>query len=150
MLPRCPQLVLLQMGSRRLNTAFAVMAKITSSLGILEPEPPILLDAEPVGLNVINTGRCDFLEFEIAADELDGFAAVLLDDLESIFGIRDRSLTAPEAFGACRGGRRGVDRTSGSRRLRSGIESEVFLLGFSRHLESRMRLQHWSVISELK
>lgn len=91
------------MEHRSTDTTLVVVAEVSAGLGILEPKIAILLDAEPVDIQV----ACVFEALELCSvsNDRDGSSAVLLDDLESVFWPGDSSGAAPEGvrgFGRCR------------------------------------------------
>lgn len=94
MLPRGPQLPLLEVEHPSTDTTLVVVAKVSAGLRILEPKVAILLDAEPVGVQLACIARA--LQFRSIALDGDGSAAMLFDDLESIFWPRDSSGATPE------------------------------------------------------
>lgn len=111
MLPRCPQFPLLELKSRGAYAALAIVAKISAGMGVLESEIAILLDAEPVRIQM--TCAAEVVKLWLISDESDSPATLLLDGLESIFGPGNSSGTAPEALRAFGRGWRGVHLNGG-------------------------------------
>lgn len=111
MLPRCPQFPLLELKCRGADAALAIVAKISAGMGVLESEVAILLDAEPVRIQMACAAEA--VELRLISDDSDSSATLLLDDLESIFGPGHSSGTAPEALRAFGRGWRGVHLNGG-------------------------------------
>lgn len=106
MFPRRPQLPLLQVKDRSAHAALAIVAKVSTGVGILKPEIAVLLDAEPVRVQMARIAET--LKLGTVSNKCDGSAAVLLDDLESVLRPGDSARAAPKGALCCRGGRGGV------------------------------------------
>lgn len=105
MLPRCPQFPLLELKSQGADAALAIVAKISAGMGVLESEVAILLDAEPVRIQM--TLAAEAVQLRLISDESDSSATLLFDDLKGIFGPGNGSGTAPKGFRVFGGARRG-------------------------------------------
>lgn len=89
-----------------MDVALVVVVKTSAGMRVLESEVTILLDAEPVRVQV--TRVTETLELELISYELHGSAAALLDDLESVVKPGDSAGAAKEAIQRIHGARKVV------------------------------------------
>lgn len=88
------------------------MAKVSAGMGVLEPKIAILLDAEPVRVQMARVA--EGLELGLISYECDGSTGMLLDDLEGVFGPGDSARAAPKGAWCLRGRRRCVNPQRGA------------------------------------